>query len=82
MTIDETFSQLLDRYTSLLGERTVQMLREDWAHGEPTISFENLLTNLQEMDAKIDDTTRQQLRSVAEALGMLEDERGKGLFYR
>jgi 4-aminobutyrate aminotransferase-like enzyme len=80
-TIDATFYKLLKQFEGTIGARTAEMLREDWDHGEAVISFETLLDNLQEQDAKVDTETRQELRSIAEDLGMLDDERGKGLYW-
>jgi hypothetical protein len=76
-----TFYKIVTQYTPLLGERHAQMIQEDWAHGEAVIAFESLLDNLQELDAQVDDGTRLQLRSIAKALDMLDNERGKGIYW-
>jgi hypothetical protein len=79
--INATFYKLLKQYEDVIGARTAEMLHEDWDHGEAVTSFETLLDNLQEQEAEVDAETRQELRSIAEALGMLDDERGKGIYW-
>jgi hypothetical protein len=78
---DATFYKILKQYEGVISVRIAEMLREDWDHGEAVISFETLLDNLQEQDAEVDTETRRELRSIAEALGTLEDDRGKGVYW-
>ncbi len=77
--VDETFHRLVDQYPHIFTD--TKLIHELWQHGEATIAFRSLLDGLQEMDVEVDMNTRQQLEAIAGALDMLDDERGKGVYW-
>lgn len=81
MDTDKTFHKIVDQYPDILGKNPTQLMHEDRDHGEMTLAFEHLLDGLQEMDAEVNSETRQQLRRIAEALDMLDNPSGKGVYW-
>lgn len=77
----DTFIGLVAKFTPPLMQDTADALVQGYAAGEQRIVFEALLDNLTELSISVDAQTRDELRSIAEALGCLDYESGKGRFW-
>jgi len=79
--IDALFHKLVDKYAQIYNPDTIHTVHENWESGEPVLEFEGLLNGLQEWDVEVDSKTREELRKIAEALDMLDNPSGKGVYW-
>jgi len=75
------FHKLVDRYAKDIGERPAEMMHEDFDAGEGVIAFERLLNVLEEMDIQVDASSKEDLHTVASAIGCLEHPAGRGKYW-
>lgn len=79
--IDALFHKLVDQYAQIYNPDAIHTVHENWDSGEAVLSFEGLLDGLQEWDIEVDSKTRGELRKIAEALDMLDNPSGKGIYW-
>lgn len=79
--VDTLFHKLVDKYAQVFNPDSIHLVHEEWEHGEQVLAFENLLDGLQEWDIEVNSETREQLRKIAEVLGMLDNPSGKGMYW-